>query len=152
METDVKPIPEGYHAITPYLTVEGASRLIEFLEQAFQAETRFQMPDADGRIRHAELRIGDSMVMIAEAHGPWKAMPASLYLYVPDTDAFYRRAIEAGGTSILEPADQFYGDRNAGVKDPSGNIWYLATHVEDVSPEEMKRRHELHLEKQKASR
>jgi uncharacterized glyoxalase superfamily protein PhnB len=152
METDIKPIPEGYHAITPYLTVEGASRLIEFLEQAFQAETRFQMPDADGRIRHAELRIGDSMVMIAEAHGPWKAMPASLYLYVPDTDAFYRRAIEAGGTSILEPADQFYGDRNAGVKDPSGNIWYLATHVEDVSPEEMKRRHNLQLEKQKASR
>lgn len=138
----VKPIPEGYHTVTPYLTVPGVARLIEFLKQAFGAEEKERMARPDGAVMHAEVRIGDSMVMLGEPSGNFSPMPAMIYLYVDDTDAAYRRALEAGATSMMEPADQFYGDRNAGVKDPSGNLWWIATHKEDVPPEEMKRRAE----------
>jgi PhnB protein len=89
---------------------------------------------------HAEVFIGDSAVMMGEPVGETPALPGSLYLYVEDTDSTYRRAIDAGATSLMEPANQFYGDRNAGIKDPSGNMWWIATHVEDVTPEEMARR------------
>ncbi len=136
----VKPIPEGYHSITPYLVVEGAVKLIDFLKEAFGAEERERMAMPDGTIRHAELKIGDSMLMMGEASGEYKPMPTALYLYVTDTDSTYRRAVAAGATSISEPADQFYGDRNAGVTDPSGNKWWIATHKEDVAPEELARR------------
>lgn len=136
----VKPIPEGYHTLTPYLIVHGAGRLIEFLKQALQAEVVFSMPAPDGTVSHAELRVGDSMLMLGEASDRWPAMPASLYVYVPDCDAAYRRAMEAGAASVMEPADQFYGDRHGGVRDSSGNVWWLATHKEDVPPEEIARR------------
>jgi uncharacterized glyoxalase superfamily protein PhnB len=139
----VKPIPEGYHSITPYLTVEGADKLLDFVKQAFGAgDVHECMRRPDGTIMHAEVRIGDSIVMLGEANGQWKPRPGTLYLYVNDTDATYRRALEAGATSLMEPATQFYGDRNAGVQDPTGNFWWIATHVEDVSPEEMRRRAE----------
>ncbi len=138
----VKPIPDGYHTVTPYLAVEGADKLLEFVKQAFDAVAHECMRRPDGTIHHAEVKIGDSPVMLAEASGPWKPRPSTLYLYVNDTDATYHRAIEAGATSLMEPADQFYGDRNAGVQDPVGNFWWIATHVEDVSPEEMQRRAE----------
>jgi PhnB protein len=139
----VRPIPEGHHSVTPYLVVEGAARLLDFLKHAFGAEeTSPRTSRPDGTIMHAEVRIGDSRVMLGEPMGEFKAMPASLYLYVNDCDAVYKRAMQAGAASVMEPADQFYGDRNAGVKDPSGNIWWVATHKEDVSPEEMKRRTE----------
>lgn len=137
---EVRAIPEGYHTVTPYLIVEGASKLIDFLKQAFDAQEVERMAMPDGSIRHAEVRIGDSMIMMGEAGGDWKPMPASMYLYVEDTDAMYRRALQAGATSLMEPEDQFYGDRNAGVKDPVGNIWWIATHKEDVAPEEIKKR------------
>lgn len=136
----VKPIPDGYHSVTPYLTVHGADKLIEFLKQAFGAEERERFLRPDGAIMHAEVKVGDSILMLAEANEQWQPRPVMLYLYVPDTDATYRRAIEAGGSSLMEPANQFYGDRNAGVTDPSGNSWWIATHVEDVSQEEMERR------------
>ena len=97
----------------------------------------------DGTLQHGEVKIGDSIVMLAEASGQWKPRPSTLYLYVNDTDATYRRAIEAGATSLMEPATQFYGDRSAGVQDPAGNFWWIATHVEDVSPEEMHRRADM---------
>jgi PhnB protein len=135
-----KPIPDGYHSVTPYLIVKGADQLIDFVTQAFGAELIERMARADGTIGHAEARIGDSVVMLSEARGEWKPMPASLYLYVPDTDATYRQALDAGGTSVMEPADQFYGDRNAGVRDPVGNLWWIGTHQEDVSREELERR------------
>lgn len=138
----VRPIPEGYHTITPYLIVEGVPKLIDFLKSVFGAEEMERFTDSKGGISHAEVRIGDSVLMMGEATTDWKAMPASLYIYVKDTDAAFNRALQAGATSIKEPADQFYGDRNAGVKDPSGNCWFIATHVEDVSREEMKRRAE----------
>jgi PhnB protein len=136
----VNPVPDGYHSVTPYLSVPGASRLIEFLKQAFDAQERHRTTRPDGSIWHAELQIGDSRVMLAEPAPPWKPMPAALYLYVPDTDAIYHRALQAGASSLMEPADQPYGDRNAGVEDPSGNYWWIATHKENVSAEELERR------------
>lgn len=136
----VKPVPDGYHTVTPYLVVDDVARLIAFIEQAFGARETHRTKGPDGTIRHAEAQIGDSRVMMGQARDPWKPMPAAIYLYVPDTDATYQRAVAAGGKSLMEPANQFYGDRNAGVADPMGNYWWIGTHVEDVSPEELERR------------
>ena len=131
--------PEGFHTVNPYLVVNGAAQVLDFLKKAFGAEAvgeRFKGPD--GAIMHAAVRIGDSMVEVSDA--PGEPMPAALHLYVEDTDAAYRRAMAAGGTSLREPMTTFYGDRSAGVKDPGGNSWWIACNVEDVSPEEMVRR------------
>jgi uncharacterized glyoxalase superfamily protein PhnB len=136
----VQPIPDGFHTVTPYLLVSDAARLIEFLKLAFGAEEVHRTARPDGGIMHAQVRVGDSAVMMGEVGGEWKPMPSMLYLYVADTDAAYKRALQAGATSMMEPADQFYGDRNAGVKDHCGNLWWIATHIEDVSPEELARR------------
>ena len=136
----VKPVPEGYHSVTPYVTVEGAPKLIDFLKEVFHAEERERMLTPEGRVSHAEVKIGDSIMMLSDPSAQWTPVPASAYVYVDDTDAAYNRALKAGATSMLEPADQFYGDRNAGVRDQWGNRWWIATHVEDVSPEEMQRR------------
>lgn len=137
----VKPIPDGYHSITPYLVVQGAGKLIEFLKQAFGAEeTMPPMKIPDGTVAHAELRIGDSLLMLGEAGGEHKPMPATLYLYVRDSDAVFRQAIQAGATSLREPADMFYGDRTGNVMDPCGNVWGISTHREDVPYEELMRR------------
>jgi len=136
----VKAIPDGYHTVTPYLIVQGAGQLIDFLKLAFDAQETERITAPDGAIAHAEVRIGDSIVMMSDAGGERAPMPSGLYLYVNDTDAVYISALRAGATSIVEPADQFYGDRSAGVKDPVGNQWWIATHKEDVSPEELKRR------------
>lgn len=136
----VKPIPAGYHAVTPYLTVDGAERLLDFVKKAFGADETVRMPGPDGRIGHAEVRIGDSVVMLADAWEEAPAIQSTLHLYVEDADATYRRAVEAGGESLREPEDQFYGDRMGGVLDPVGNTWWISTHVEDVSEDEMRRR------------
>jgi Uncharacterized protein conserved in bacteria len=136
----VNPIPEGYRTITPYLINEGPAKILEFLEKAFGAKVTFKMEDDKGDIRHAEVKVGDSMVMVGGAGSQWPAMPCSIYVYVPDVDATYKTAMEAGAVSLNEPVTQFYGDRVAGVKDPGGNMWWIGTHVEDVSPEEMGRR------------
>jgi PhnB protein len=142
----VRPIPEGFHTITPYLAVTGVDKLLEFLKAAFGAEESHPpMRRPDGTIMHAQVRIGDSRVMLGEPRPPWGAMPASMYVYVADCDATFRRAIQAGGVSIAEPITQFYGDRHGGVKDPSGNLWWIATHVEDVSSEELERRSQAAL-------
>ena len=140
MKPSVKPIPEGAHTVTPYLVVEGIPKLLDFLKQAFGAQERFRMARPDGGVMHADVKIGDSTIMMGEAMGEWKPKPCSLYLYVEDVDAVYQRAIDAGGTKVREPSNQFYGDRTGGVIDPSGNYWGIATHVEDVPPEEMKKR------------
>jgi PhnB protein len=133
------PVPAGYATVTPYLSVADAAKLIEFLKQAFDAQLLFKMDGPGGRIMHAEMTIGDSRIMLAQPE-PGKETYAMLHLYLPDTDAVYKRALAAGATSVREPADQFYGDRSAGVRDQFGNQWYIATHVEDVSQEEMERR------------
>jgi PhnB protein len=136
----VNPIPEGYHTVTPYLIVDGAAGLLEFVKSAFGAEERFAMPAPDGKIGHAEVKIGDSIVMLADAGDEWPAQPAFIYLYVDDCDATYQRAIAAGATSVKEPEDQFYGDRNATVRDSVGCSWGIATHIEDVTEEEVAKR------------
>jgi PhnB protein len=144
----VEPIPDGYHTITPYITTTDARALIAFLKQAFDGTAIEHLVLPDGSIGHAEVTIGDSKVMISQARGPWKAMPCILYLYVRDVDAIYQKALAAGATSISEPKDQFYGDRHGGVTDPTGNCWWIATHIEDVSAEEMKRRSEAFMKQQ----
>lgn len=136
----VNPIPEGYHTVTPYLIVPDVEGLIAFAEKAFGAEGAFSMKDDEGQILHAEMRIGDSMVMMAPANDENPAMPFLLHLYLEDVDGAYERAMAAGGSTIRAPQDEFYGDRTAGVFDPQGNQWWMAQHVEDVSEEEMWRR------------
>ena len=140
MSTPVRAVPEGYHTVTPYLVVQGAGKLIDFMKAAFDAQEIVRMSMPDGSIGHAEMRIGDSMVMLGEARDQWKAMPTSLYLYLEDVDAVYARALAAGATAISEPKNQFYGDRSGAVQDMCGNFWWVATHIDDVSEEEMKRR------------
>ena len=137
----VKPIPEGYHSVTPYLVVRGAEQTIEFLKKAFGAEVVFEpLKRPDGTILHTEVKIGDSRVMLAEGAGEHKPMPCMLYLYVRDVDAAYKQALAAGGAKMKDPEDQFFGDRTAGVKDPAGNHWEIATRKEDLSPQELQRR------------
>jgi PhnB protein len=136
----VNPVPEGYRTVNPYLVVKGATKVIDFMKAAFGAKELVRMPGPNGTIGHAEIKIGDSMVMIADANAQHPPTNTFLYLYVPDVDATYKSALRAGAKSTQEPTTQFYGDRNANVEDPAGNRWGIATHVEDVSPEEMKKR------------
>jgi len=146
----VKPIPDGYHTVTPYITVDNAGAVMEFLKKAFAAEETFAMRDEQGNVRHGEMKVGSSMVMLGSSHDQWKARPGNFYVYVEDCDAVYKKAVEAGGTSVSEPSTQFYGDRHGAVSDSQGNTWWIATHVEDVSPEELERRAMAFAEKQKA--
>jgi PhnB protein len=136
----VNPIPEGYRTVTPYLVVDGATNVLDFVKQAFGAEEKFRMDTPDGKIGHAEVQIGDSIVMLGDAGAENPAMPAMIHLYLEDCDATYERALAAGATSEREPTDQFYGDRSAGVRDSAGNLWWIATHVEDVPEEELAKR------------
>lgn len=122
-------IPAGFLSVNPYLIVPGAGRLLEFLRAAFGAEEKFRAADADGGIRHAEAHVGDTIVEMADATAEWPPMTAGLHHYVPDADAVYRRAMEAGAVSLHAPVDQSYGDREAGIRDPGGNHWYIATHT-----------------------
>ncbi len=139
-KSGVKAIPDGYHTVTPYLVVEGAARLIEFLKQGFGAVEKSRMSGPEGKVMHAEVRVGDSHIMLADVGGRWPATTSAINLYVTDTDAVYARALAAGASSLRAPEDQFYGDRSGGVKDAWGNVWWISTHVEDVSPEEMEKR------------
>jgi PhnB protein len=149
MATQVKPVPEGYHTITPYLVVDGAEKIISFMKDAFGAKAVFEpMMRADGKVMHAEFKIGDSVVMISDASERAKATTTTLYLYVPNVDAVYQKAVKAGGVSEQEPANQFYGDRSGGVRDPAGNRWYIGTHVEDVAPAELRKRAQEFMKQQ----
>ncbi len=135
----VKPIPEGYHSITPAMVVNGADRAIEFYKNAFDAEEKVRFPGPDGKIMHAELRIGDSLVMLGEAaRDPVANLQAMLY--VQDSDAVFQRAVDAGPTVVAPMADMPWGDRGGRVRDPFGNVWFIATHKEDVEVDEMLRR------------
>lgn len=145
---DVKPIPDGYPAVSPHLSVVGAAAAIEFYGTVFGATERMRMPAPGGMIFHAEIQIGDSVVMLADemadmgARSP-KALggsPVTISVYVDDVDAVYERALGAGATSLQPLKDQFYGDRSGQFEDPFGHRWHVATHVEDVEPEEMGRR------------
>ncbi len=143
----VKPVPDGYHSIQPYLMIDGALKAIEFYKKAFGATERLCMKQPDGRVGHAEIDIGDSCLMLADenptihAFSPnhYGGSPVSLLIYTKDCDAMYRQAIAAGAKSEREPADQFYGDRMAGVLDPFGYQWFIATHIKDVPKEHLEK-------------
>ena len=135
-----KPIPAGFHSVTPYLLVKDVAKEMEFLTKAFGATERVRMPGPNGSVMHAEMQIGDSIIMMGKPQNDADLGKAMLYVYVADVDATYQKCLAAGGTAVREPKDQFYGDRSAGIRDPFGNDWGIATHVEDVSPEEIKRR------------
>ena len=144
----VQPIPPGYHSVTPYLIVDGAAQAIEFYKKAFDATELMRVPGAEGKVMHAEIKIGDSPVMLADecpdmgAKGP-KAIggsPSSLMIYVEDVDQVFRRTIEEGATEVRPLQNQFYGDRSGTLTDPFGHQWTVATHVEEVSEEELQRR------------
>ena len=145
---EIKPIPDDMHTITPYLNIEGAARLIDFLKQAFGAQELHRLEREPGSIMHAHLRIGDSNLMISDACQQMPPMPSSLYLYVQDADATYRRALEAGATAQMEPADMFWGDRMASVNDPAGNTWSIATQVQIVPPEQIPERAQQFMQQQ----
>ncbi len=136
----VKSIPDGFHTVTPFLILDQASRLITFIEQAFNGKTTSLMNTDDGKVMHATVRIGDSEIMVTDSMDRYPAGMAKLYLYVDDVDSTYQQALGAEGTSLREPTDEFYGDRSAGIKDPWGNEWWIAKHIEDVDPKEMKKR------------
>ena len=136
----VKAIPDGYPTVTPYLMVTDAAKFIAFMSTVFAAKTTEQLMRPDGKIGHTELRIGDSMIMLSEASDTHAATPVMLHFYVEDVDAVFDRAVRAGGTVVQKPTHQFYGDRSGGVKEPCGNTIWIATHVEDVGPEELKKR------------
>src|SRR5437764_783321 len=148
----VAKIPVGYRNVTPYLVNEHVDRLMDFLRYAFGAVEAFPaMKRPDGAVAHAEMRIGDSVVMMGEASAEYPPMPAFFYLYVEDVDGCYRQAMRAGAKSVTEPRDRFYGDRSAGVRDPGGNTWWIATHKEDVSDQEMERRFRASLVREEAA-
>jgi uncharacterized glyoxalase superfamily protein PhnB len=148
----VKAIPEGYHTVTPYLVVRGAAKTLDFIKKAFGGEVIGDaMKRPDGTLMHATVKIGDSRVMLSDASEQNPPMPAMLYVYVADVDAVYQRAVTAGAISVMEPKDQFYGDRSGGVKDPAGNQWFIGTHKEDVGPQELKKRAEAMFKHGKAA-
>ena len=132
MANKVKPIPDGYHTVTPYLIINGAAAALEFYKKAFGATESLRMPGPNGKVGHAEIRIGDSIIMVSGA-GARETMTAFLYVYVDDVDSTYQRALQAGATSLEEPWDVLYGDRRGMVRDHWGNTWQIATHKEDVS-------------------
>jgi PhnB protein len=137
----VKPIPDGYHSITPYVICKDAAKTIAFVKAAFGAtDVMPAMTLPDGTVKHAELKVGDSIVMFSEGCPDNPAKPCMLYHYVTDVDAVFKKAVQAGGKVVKEPEDQFYGDRSGGVTDPSGNQWWIATHKEDLSMEEINKR------------
>jgi PhnB protein len=147
-EAKVKPIPEGYHSTTPYLCVKGAAAAIEFYKKAFGAKELLRMADPSGKVGHAEIQIGDSRVMLADEYPEMGFLspqsiggtPVMMHLYVEDVDATVPKAIAAGAKVTREVADQFYGDRGGKIEDPFGHSWYVATHKEDLTPEEIQKR------------
>jgi PhnB protein len=152
MATKVKAIPDGYHSLTPYLSISGAAQAIEFYKEAFGATEIMRMPQPDGRVGHAELQIGDSRFMLADEfpdidfRGPQAlgGSPVHLHLYVDDVDKVFQRAVSAGAKQVRPVQDQFYGDRLGTVADPFGHVWHVSTHKEDLSMEEIKRRAAKH--------
>jgi len=150
MATGVKPIPDGYHAVTPLLVVNDAARAIEFYKSAFGAVERMRMAGPGGKIAHAEMTIGDSVIMLADEFPEWGDVgpkaddnsPVRIALYIDDVDEVARRAVAAGAKVLIPVADQFYGDRSGRLADPFGHLWIIATHKEDVSPGEMQKRME----------
>jgi len=154
-----KSIPDGYHTVTPYLIVKGAAAAIEFYKRVFGATELMRMPSPDGRIGHAEIKIGDSAIMLADEHPEMGYLSpqslggtaVSMMVYVDRVDDVFKRAVETGAKEMRPVEDQFYGDRSGTLQDPYGHTWTIATHMEDIAPEEMRKRAEKFMQKQKAN-
>lgn len=140
-------IPEEFQAVVPYFHVNGAARFLEFVKAAFDAEELFRGLTPEGKIMHASAKIGGAVIEVSDATPQWGALPCAIHVYMPDTDSTYRRALDAGAASLYEPADMFYGERSAGVTDPFGNKWYIATHTEDLPEEEFEKRQQEFMKK-----
>jgi PhnB protein len=148
MQTKVKPVPGGHRTVAPYLAIKNAASALEFYKKAFGATETYRLIIPDGRVGHAEIRLGDSLIMLSDefpefggkAPEALGGSPVSIHLYVDDVDAFFERALAAGARELKPVADQFYGDRSGQLQDPFGHLWWVATHKEDVAPEEMQRR------------
>ena len=144
----VNPIPEGYHSVTPYLSIKGAAAAIDYYKEVFGATELFRMAAPEGKIGHAEIKIGNSPIMLADEHPEMEFVspqtlggtPVGLMIYVDDVDTMFKQAISRGAKEVKPLQNQFYGDRSGTLKDPFGHVWTVATHVEDVAPEEMERR------------
>jgi len=154
MANKVAPIPPGHHTATPYLTLDDSARAIDFYKKAFGAQEIMRMQGPDGKIGHAEIKIGDSVVMLSDEMGGGNRAPKSLggttagiFLYVEDVDSVYKRAVDAGAKADMPPADMFWGDRFGRLTDPFGHTWAMATHTEDVAPEEMRTRMQKEMAK-----
>jgi PhnB protein len=134
-----KPIPDGFHSVTPYLIISGADKAIDFYKMAFGASELFRMPGPDGRIMHAEIKLGDSIIMIAEAFPEWgsPAVSANNHIYVENADVFFATAVAAGAKPLMPVSEMFWGDRFGKIADPFGQTWSVATHVKDMTPQEM---------------
>ena len=148
MPGTAKPVPEGHRTVAPYLAIKDAARALEFYAKAFGATETYRLAVPDGRIGHAEIRLGDSLIMLSDefpefggkAPQTLGGSPVSIHLYVPDVDAFVARAVAAGAKAVKPVMDQFYGDRSGQLEDPFGHLWWVATHKEDVPPAEMEKR------------
>jgi PhnB protein len=148
MPTKVKPVPDGHRTVAPYLAIKNAASALEFYKQAFGAIETYKLIIPDGRVGHAEIRLGDSLIMLADefpefgskAPASLGGSPVSIHLYVEDVDAFVKKAVAAGARELKPVADQFYGDRSGQLQDPFGHLWWVATHKEDVAPEELQKR------------
>ena len=148
MDSKVKPIPEGHHTVTPYLAVKNAAKALDFYQRGFGATEIYRLTLPDGRVGHAEIRIGDSIVMLADEFPEYGGKapetlggsPVNIHLYVEDVDTFFKRAVAAGAREVKPVRDQFYGDRSGQLQDPAGHLWWVATHKEDVPPDEMEER------------
>lgn len=148
MSPSVKWIPDGYHAVIPQIRVKGADKQIDFLKKAFDAQETERLTMPDGSIAHAEVRLGNSVIMLSDAvDDDYKPTYSEFHLYVEDCDSAYEHALQEGATSVMQPANQFYGDRSAEVKDPFGNRWWIDTHLEDLSKEELTKRMDEYIKK-----
>jgi PhnB protein len=156
MADKVNYLPDGYHSVTPYLCIKGAADAIEFYKNVFGATELLRMPAPDGKIAHAEIKIGNSPIMLSDEYPDYQALSpktvggssTSIMIYVEDADAVVSRAIEAGAKVLAPVSDKFYGDRSGRIEDPYGHIWHISTHIEDVPPEEMQRRAEAFMQQQ----
>jgi PhnB protein len=149
LNKSVSAVPKDFHTVTPFLIVDNAAGLIEFIQKAFNGRQNFIMKDEDNKIMHATVTIGDSTIMLCDVMENTPAQSAMLYLYLPDVDTVYKKAIEAKANSFREPKDEFYGDRAGAVKDAWGNVWWIATHIEEVAPAELERRSKQAMSKRK---
>jgi PhnB protein len=155
----VKPIPDGYHSVTPYITLNNAAAALEYYKKAFGAIELFRIADPSGRVGHAEMKIGDSVIMMSDEFPEMNVKspktlggtPFGICLYVPNVDEVFAQAVAAGGTAERPLMNQFYGDRSGTIIDPFGHKWTISTHIEDISPEEMDRRAAEHMKQQKSA-